>query len=173
MSIEWLGHADIETYRITKKSLMKIDISSLNDEEASHVRSMISDCEYVLSWLRCGHRPDGYYGIESKRKVTGDQLSMEQRYVWVDPQMIQSYVRGGCGSPTALSDSDLFMLEDALSELSPMQRECYTLAKGRLLTHDEISFMLSIDRRNVATHIQRAELKISKKLTEHSLISAM
>ena len=64
MSIEWLGHADIETYRITKLSLHEFLPTIIEERHAAHVRAMIRDCDYILEWMETGRRPGNKRGVE-------------------------------------------------------------------------------------------------------------
>ena len=162
MDAIWLGPADVVTYQASKKALQEIDTSSYSESERAHVNAMIRDCEYVIRWLQTGHNPSPQRGVERR--------AGHQREKLVDPLIMQSYVqRGAVGSPTTISDSDRQLLEDALSVLSPRERECYVLAHGQCFSHAEIANMLGIDRGNVAKFIQRAQTKLSRQYFQTSL----
>ena len=149
-------NADIETYKRTRKRLAETDTAGWSESKLAQLTAMIRDCDYIIQWLKTGHKPGPQRGVE--------RLAGYQREKLVDPLIMQSYVqRGAIGSPTSITDGERQLIEDALSQLSPRERECYEMAHGYCISHSQIAEMLGIDRRNVGTLIQRAQLKLSKQ----------
>jgi RNA polymerase sigma-70 factor (ECF subfamily) len=72
------------------------------------------------------------------------------------------------GSPSRLTDWERFQIEDALSRLSPRERECYTLAHGECFSYAAIAGMLFISKGSVQEYVERAQTKISSEI-ENSL----
>lgn len=155
-------NADIETYTKSKKMLQQIDVRGYSENEKAHVNAMIRDVEYVIQWLKLGHKPGPQRGVE--------RLAGYQREKLVDPLVMQSYVQqAGAGSPTRITDGERQLIDDALQLLSPRERDCYVMAHGECFPHSEIAKLLGIDRGNVAHYIQRAQLKLSRHYFQTSL----
>lgn len=121
------------------------------------ISGMVSDCEYVIEWLSTGRRPGNKRGIERRAAYQNEKL--------MDPVRMQSFAsRSTAGSPSNLSDWERFQLEDALSTLSPRERECYTLAHGECFSYAEIGMMLFISKASVQDYVERAQKKITEAL---------
>lgn len=121
------------------------------------ISGMVSDCEYVIEWLSTGRRPGNKRGIERRAAY---QLEKP-----MDPLRMQAFAsRSTAGSPSNLSDWEMFKLQDALSTLSPRERECYTLAHGECFSFGEIANMLGIQKGSVQYYVETAQNKISESL---------
>ncbi|WP_081418935.1 sigma factor-like helix-turn-helix DNA-binding protein [Paenibacillus sp. Leaf72] len=46
--------------------------------------------------------------------------------------------------------------------LSPQERECYVMAHGHAIPHQQIARMLKLSESSVSTYIKRAHEKVSK-----------
>ncbi|TRY24333.1 sigma-70 family RNA polymerase sigma factor [Brevibacillus sp. LEMMJ03] len=125
--------------------------------ERQLLSEMIGDVEYVIEWLETGRRPGNRRGIE--RRAT------QQRVRLMDPIRMQAFVaRSTAGSPANLTEWERQQIEDALCVLSERERECYVLAHGECFSYEAIADMLGISKSSVATHIKRAQAKISERL---------
>lgn len=83
----------------------------------------------------------------------------------MDPLHMQAFIsKSSAGSPSNLSDWEMFQLEDALSTLSPRERECYILAHGECFSFNEIANMLGIQKGTVQHYVETAQEKISEAL---------
>ena len=67
-------------------------------------------------------------------------------------------------SSSTLTDWQRYQLEDALSRLSPQQRECYELAHGGCYPYAEIATMLGISKGTVQGYVERAQKKVTEDL---------
>lgn len=144
-----------EDYEEAEKELAAIEshISVLN--------SMLSDVQLAIDWLRLGHNPGPRRGIH--------RLSIDQLTIPVDPLRMQSYAQpAACGSPTTLTDSERFQIDDALSTLSKREKECYVLKHGMCFSLKQIAEELSISKSTVQEYVGNAERKV-KDSTENSL----
>ncbi|MBE7897273.1 RNA polymerase subunit sigma-24 [Paenibacillus polymyxa] len=128
------------------------------------ISGMISDCEYVEEWLNTGRRPGNKRGAE--------RMAAYQRERPVDPLRMQAYVqRNHAGSPANLSEWQLFQIEDALSTLSPRERECYTMAHGQCFSRSQIAEFLDITRDSVTEYVERAQKKVAQAVSESLFLS--
>ncbi|WP_348623649.1 sigma factor-like helix-turn-helix DNA-binding protein [Paenibacillus peoriae] len=128
------------------------------------ISGMISDCEYVEEWLNTGRRPGNKRGAE--------RMAAYQRERPVDPLRMQAYVqRNHAGSPANLSEWQLFQIEDALSTLSPRERECYTMAHGQCFSRSQIANFLGITKDSVTEYVERAQKKVAQAVSESLFLS--
>lgn len=163
MSTEWLGHADIETYRKTRRKLSAIDIDILSPQEASHVRSMISDCNYVIEWLETGRRPGNRRGIERR--------SVAQRDIPMDPLTMRRYMytgkRGAVDSHNDISAEQVIMMEEALSILTKQQCDSFVMVKVNGYSLEYAAEIMGLKKTSVQNHVDRASLKVSTFVTKY------
>jgi RNA polymerase sigma-70 factor (ECF subfamily) len=151
MDSEWLGPADIETYRITKLSLHDLLPQIVEENHAAHVRAMIRDCEYVIEWLETGRRPGNKRGVE--------RLAAYQREIPFE--LMERYAM----KPERLkieSEPDWIRLEYILGLLSDRERECYELHIGGMYSFREIARKLHINVKTAHEAVTRAQLKIKR-----------
>jgi RNA polymerase sigma-70 factor (ECF subfamily) len=150
------------SYRRTVRDLQRrLKELEEGDGDIKTIEEMISDCNYVIEWLHTGRRPGNRRGIERRAAYQREKL--------MDPVRMQAFVqRSTAGSPSNLSEWQLYQIEDALSVLSPRERECYVLAHGECFSHSAIAAMLNIGKDSVTEYISRAQKKISREL-ENSL----
>ena len=174
-----LGSADLPTYRRSRSEAKKIydkyaakakELEAIahqvnvNDTDLLAIYaemkiwgSIVSDLDYCIEWMRTGRRPGNRRGIERRSKG--------QREVLMDPLRMQAYVKNSkAGSPTNLTDWQRYQIEDALSRLSPRERECYILAHGECFSFGEIANMIGITKASVQDYVDRAQRKISQEL---------
>lgn len=151
MSIEWLGPADIETYRITKLNLHDLLPSIIEEQHAAHVRAMIRDCDYILEWLETGRRPGNPRGVE-RLAAYQREIPMEimERYAQ-KPKPVQFH-----------KDSDYDHMEYILALMTDRERTCYEMHIGGLWTEREIATTLGIARTSVQEFLKRAKTKAKK-----------
>jgi len=156
----------LREYKETRKALKRAyearrEGEKVLDDQALAERQMISDMigdvEFVIQWLETGRRPGNKRGVE--------RLAAYQREKPMDPIRMQAFIsRSTAGSPANLTEWERQQIEDALCTLSDRERECYVLAHGECFSFEDIANLLGISKSSVATHIKRAEAKISKRL---------
>ncbi|MGG1673306.1 sigma factor-like helix-turn-helix DNA-binding protein [Paenibacillus sp. NRS-1783] len=146
------------SYRRTVRNLQqKLEQMEPGNGDADIIEEMISDCNYIIEWLHTGRRPGNRRGIERRAAYQREKL--------MDPVRMQAFVqRSTAGSPSNLSEWQLHQIEDALSVLSPREKECYVLAHGECFSHSTIASMLKISKDSVTEYISRAQKKISHEL---------
>lgn len=162
--VEWkvtkLGEATVGNYKKWRKIVSNAyDRAKESDNEADKkiISNMVSECDYVIEWLSTGRRPGNKRGVE--------RLAAYQREKLVDPLKMQAYVQQGhAGSSANLSDWQLFQIEDALSRLSPRERECYVMKHGDCHSFADIAMALNISKSAVQSYVKTAQYKISEDL---------
>ncbi|MEK4519996.1 sigma factor-like helix-turn-helix DNA-binding protein [Paenibacillus sp. FSL H8-0122] len=151
-----LGPATVLTYLFSLKGAEQA-YRRADADDKKVISGMVSDCEFVIEWLSTGRRPGNKRGIERRAAY---QLEKP-----MDPLRMQAFAsRSTAGSPSNLSDWEMFQLEDALSTLSPRERECYMLAYGECFSFAEIAMMLFISKASVQEYLERAQKKITDAL---------
>ena len=128
------------------------------------INSFISNVMYVVSWLSRGHAPNPRRAIHRR--------SREQREVLMDPLKMQSYANpAGCGSPTTITDSERFRIDEAMCALTPRERDCYMLKYGQCYSEREIARLLATSQQAVHQNIKRAEAKINDSLRNNLFLT--
>ncbi|MFD2384958.1 sigma factor-like helix-turn-helix DNA-binding protein [Paenibacillus xanthanilyticus] len=143
-----------ETYWQLRKALIKC---GEDGPDAPTLRGAISDVNFTIMWLHTGKLPGNKRGIERR--------SAYQREKLMDPVRLQAYVeKSKAGSPTNLSDWEMFQLEEALRRLSDRERDCYVMCHGHGFSHSYIAELLKIEKTSVDEYIKRAQKKVSADL---------
>jgi RNA polymerase sigma-70 factor (ECF subfamily) len=157
----------VEQYKNTRKVLRAIRTLNTNEVERKVIGGMISDCDYVLQWLRTGRRPGNRRGIE--------RLAAYQREKPIDPLHIQKYFQAVGGDPfqkigieriDTITQADRERLEDAMCELTNVEKEYYMLHHGYGFSYAAIANMFCVTKGTVQTTVERAEKKIKKRINE-------
>lgn len=63
----------VDKYKQTKRVLRALRTLNTDRAEREVIGGMISDCEYVLEWLRTGRRPGNRRGIDPERVRPGSR----------------------------------------------------------------------------------------------------
>lgn len=130
-------------------------------EQVSLYNRMLSDVQLAIDWLRLGHNPGPRRGIH--------RMSLDQLTIPVDPLRMQSYAQPeACGSPTTITDSERYQIDDALSTLSKREKQCYVLKYGMCYSMQQIAEELNISKGTVQEYVEKAEQKV-KDSVQNSL----
>lgn len=87
----------IQEYKDTRKSLLSAREQSEDKAERCIISEMISDCEFVIEWLKKGRRPGNIRGIERRAAYQREKL--------IDPLKLQAFAfKSTAGSASNLSD---------------------------------------------------------------------
>ncbi|MEJ3717093.1 sigma-70 family RNA polymerase sigma factor [Paenibacillus polymyxa] len=149
-----LGGATALSYRKARNIAARIYKKAEADDKKV-ISGMVSDCEFVEEWLVTGRRPGNKRGVE--------RLAAYQREKLVDPLRMQAYVSNSkAGSPSNLTDSDYFVIEEALRVLTDLERDCFLLSYGHCMPHSYIADVLGLSRGNISTLLKRAKEKIQE-----------
>jgi len=128
------------------------------------VNAFISNVMYVVTWLSKGYAPNPRRAIHRR--------SRQQREIVMDPLKMQSYANpAACGSPTTITDSERFMLDEAMHKLTDNEKDCYMMKYGQCFSEGEIANTLCISRTTVQKYIERAEAKITETLRNNIFFS--
>ncbi|MMZ48229.1 positive control sigma-like factor [compost metagenome] len=149
-----MGGATALSYRKARNIAARL-YKKADADDKKVISGMISDCEFVEEWLVTGRRPGNKRGIERRAAYQREKL--------VDSLRMQAYVsKSKAGSPSNLTDSDYFKIEEALRVLTDLERECFLLSYGHCMPHSYIADVLGLSRGNVSTLLQRAKIKIQE-----------
>ncbi|MCC3381915.1 sigma-70 family RNA polymerase sigma factor [Paenibacillus farraposensis] len=152
--VQDLGGATALNYRKSRNIAARLYKKADADDKKA-ISGMISDCEFVEEWLATGRRPGNKRGVE--------RLAAYQRERPVDPLRMQAYVSNSkAGSPSNLTDSDYFVIEEALRVLTDLERDCFLLSYGHCMPHSYIADVLGLSRGNISTLLKRAKEKIQE-----------
>lgn len=146
----------VDKYKQTKRVLRALRTLNTDRAEREVIGGMISDCEYVLEWLRTGRRPGNRRGIERRAAY--------QRERPTDPAVLHTYLvrtsEGRAESIPRVSDRDRGKLEKALSILTKRERECYYMVVGQRLPYSEAALLLGIKKGSVQWFVESARKKL-------------
>lgn len=148
------------THRMLQRYLKKCEKERIDEsgEYMEHadvkiVKEAISDINFAIEWMHTGRRPGNKRGIERRAAYQREKL--------MDPIRMQAFTQQHtAGSPANLTEWQRFQIEDALSNLSPLERDCFEMAYGKCIPQSEIATMLSLTKGNVSTILKRAQKKI-------------
>lgn len=153
----------LKKYREARSVLMGYKLRCPEEEKAI-VGSMISDLQLSIEWMQTGLPPGRRRGIH--------RLSYQQRTSYLDPLYLQSYAQpAACGSPTTLSDSERFRIDEALHGLSERERQAYMLHRGLCFSIGQTAQEMNVTRGAVQTLLKRAEEKIKKNKEENLFLA--
>ncbi|SHF20259.1 RNA polymerase sigma-70 factor, ECF subfamily [Seinonella peptonophila] len=148
----------LEKVRLAKK---RVQIKETEEQKEQYrlLCSMERDLLWSIQWMETGRRPGNKRGVE--------RLAAYQQEISFDPIWIQNYAYtstdGMVGS--RITQTDRERIDEALSSLSPLEREVYLMSRGRGISYSEIAMMMSVKKGTVQKMLERAEknLKCSKK----------
>jgi RNA polymerase sigma factor (sigma-70 family) len=153
------------TYWMLKKYLKQIeaikkdaDLNPYQHPDIPMVKDAMSDNSFAVGWLHTGKRPGNKRGIESRKAYAKKKVVM-------DPLVMQAIIKSR--SPVEakeLSAEQKFKIEDALSRLSPRERECFELRIESLYELPDIAELLDISIGSVEVYLTRAKRKIAEDL---------
>ncbi|MGC4378273.1 sigma-70 family RNA polymerase sigma factor [Fictibacillus sp. Mic-4] len=155
----------INEYKETLHMVRKAQ-ETTNKEDKAILRSMASDLEYALQWMRSGRCPGNKRGIERRAAY--------QREKSINPLVMQKFFRSTEDvyewddhlKEDKISDWDRERIEDALSVLTDREREIYLMKRGHCFSYEEIAAYLCISKGTVQKNIERAEKKISERVKQ-------
>lgn len=143
----------LEGYVLTRRKLRALRTLNTDKAEREIIGGMISDCNYTIDWLRSGRRPGNRRGIERR--------SMEQRTFPIDPLYLQSYAQpAACGSPTTLSDSERFRIDEALHTLSEREKQAFIFHVALGFSLAQTAQEMGTSKSTVQKFIERARNKV-------------
>ncbi|MBY0024533.1 RNA polymerase subunit sigma-24 [Paenibacillus polymyxa] len=149
-----LGGATALSYRKARNIAARL-YKKADADDKKVISGMVSDCEFVEEWLVTGRRPGNKRGVE--------RLAAYQREKLIDPLRMQAYVSNSkAGSPSNLTDSDYFVIEEALRVLTDLEKDCFLLSYGHCMPHSYIADVLGLSRGNISTLLKRAKEKIQE-----------
>ena len=157
----WVDRMIIE-YEDGRKDLQRIK-NNLGDSEVdkmdrAQVNGMINDMSFAIDWMKTGRRPGNLRGI--------DKRSVYQRRILVDMDLMPSLDIQP--EPRELGEEEKQALYNMLIDLSHRERQCYLLHMAQGWSMQEIADELGIKKPSVQKFIERAKLKIKRKLSCHT-----
>lgn len=151
-----LGQADIKNYNRTRYTIMKALNRTPKDNKAQRelLGAMLSECDYVLEWLRTGRRPDSRRGVERRYERTWDPA-------WIDRYHSPSgWTLEREAFSRDLTDDERFRIEEAMRDLSTRERQCFMMYVVDGMSYGDIAQELHLARGTVQNNVERAREKI-------------
>lgn len=140
-----------------KERLSETEFKRMSElkQEVSLISNMITSTTYALNWLMSGKCPDNVTSIEN--------YSYDQRTIEIDPHLLSSIYSTDDSLQQQVPETnpeDLFMVESALSTLSPKEREAFVLFEGYQHSIATVAEMMKVETSTVNTMLRRARHKI-------------
>lgn len=138
-----------------------------SEEDKKIISGMISDLEYAVEWMQTSRMPGNRRGIERRASY--------QREKPFDPLIMQKYFRSLDDNVYKWDDHlqehkidewNRLRIEEALSVLTQREREVYLMSRGHCLSYSQIANYLYISKGTVQKMIERAEKKISERVSK-------
>lgn len=147
----------LQDKRKNKETLTEAEMHRMSElkQEVSLISNMITSTTYALDWLMKGKCPDNVTSIEN--------YSYDQRTIEIDPQLLASIYSTDDSLQHQVPETkpeDLFMVESALSTLSPKEREAFVLFEGYQHSIATVAEMMDVENSTVNTMLRRARHKI-------------
>jgi len=150
-----LGPADIQNYSRTRSTIIKALNRVPKEDKAQRelLGGMLSECDFVLEWLRTGRRPGSLRGVERRYERAWDPQ-------WIDRYHSPSGWTVEREKTRELTADERFRIEEAMRDLSPRERQCFMMYHVDGMSEYEIAQELHIGRATVHTFLERAAEKI-------------
>ena len=147
----------LQAKRKNKEILTEAEFNQMTElkQEVSLISNMITSTTYALNWLMSGKCPDNVTSIEN--------YSYDQRTIEIDPQLLASIFSTDDSLQMQVPEpnpEDLFMVDSALSTLSPKEREAFVLFEGYQHSIATVAEMMKVETSTVNTMLRRARHKI-------------
>lgn len=155
-TIMWLGAADIQNYNHTRRLLIKALNRVPKEDKAQRelLGGMLSECNYVLEWLRTGRRPGQLRGVERRYERAWDPA-------WIDCYHSPSgWTLERESVSRELTADERFKIEEAMRDLSARERQCYMMHVVDGMSFGDIARELHLAKGTVQTNMERAREKI-------------
>lgn len=154
----------IEEYRRGKSDLKKrlkvLEAEDpLNEVDIQLIDDMIADMQFAIEWLRDGHQPNTYQGIDKKAVY---QKMMCESMDFIPDITEQLNIND---HQLKLSSYQRIKLTNILASLSTRERQCYLLHTTQQLSFADIAEETGIKRGTVQKYIERSREKIVKILS--------
>lgn len=149
----------IEEYRRGKSDLKKrlkaLEAEDpLNEVDIQLIDDMIADMQFAIEWLRDGHQPNTYQGIDKKAVY---QKMMCESMDFIPDITDQLNIND---HQLRLSPHQRIKITNILASLSTRERQCYLLHTTQQLSMAEIADETGIKKRTVQQYIERARVKV-------------
>lgn len=129
------------------------------ESQIESITESISDVTFIIDWLKTGKMPGSRRGIEN--------LSYDQRTIVMNPLLLQCYRdRSVAGSRVHVDEVQREKIDQVLSILSEMERECYLMHVAGGMSMSKIGYLLKVKKRTVQSYIERAKKKIQAYVAE-------
>ncbi|MCY8061616.1 sigma-70 family RNA polymerase sigma factor [Bacillus spizizenii] len=133
----------------------EIEMTAEQKNDKKIIGSMISDIEFTLEWLQNGRQPGARRGA--------DRRDVYQRTILADPRIIDAMPEEYAINQEPegeVSDWDKERIADALSVLSPREKEVFICYFTKQLSMQEMGELFCLKKGTIQTYINRARLKL-------------
>ena len=138
-------------YKETRLGLLRL-LRTAPEEDKQLIQAMVSDCTFIIAWLRTGRHPWARRGAD--RKAAYDKP------IFVDPEQLDR--RPAPPPARRMEINDYNRLLQVLAILSNRERACFEMHFVGLWSEYEIADHLGISRDSVHEYLDRAREKIKR-----------
>lgn len=146
----------IDAYKKQGKGALADRQSAANPiiKELNVMRSMYSELQFIIKWLRIGHNPNQYNGIENLQSYTLDHKVLEA--------VIDSnhYTKVCMDEYSDYTENMNSRVSHALSRLTLNERDVFIMIKCEQLSFAEVAELMNIKKGSVQKYYERAMKKI-------------
>lgn len=138
-----------------KRFLDRIDSKELTDQQAydlEKVNEMVSGMAYAIDWLRTGHQPGAYRGIDRRGIYQNPQAIWDDYFQPIQDPVVER--------ERYYSSEDRKKALELIEKLSKRERDCYLLHVAYGLSVLEIAKKMKIKKSTAQSYIERAQKKI-------------
>jgi len=146
------------------KKITQQMIDKCNDEaELKILRSILSELNFIIKWIECGHNPTDYKGIYNRKCYL------------VDQQVLEAAIQDNHYDKTSSDEYDDYLLNDShlssrmLKGLSNREIETFIMMKCEGMSAGDVAELLGIKATSVESFIERAKIKLKTNLENHEV----
>ncbi|WP_167020675.1 sigma-70 family RNA polymerase sigma factor [Chitinophaga sp. Cy-1792] len=145
----WYPYLDSHIFRVTGCKQLTEEIVQDVFLKIWHNRSALLDVKQFKPYLLVVSRNHAINALQKKAR----EFSALERYS----------IENGQPADAAEPDADLYeLIDEAIDQLSPRQKEIYLLHRHQRFTYQQIAAQLNISRETVKTHLETATRHISR-----------
>ncbi|UBH16390.1 sigma factor-like helix-turn-helix DNA-binding protein [Macrococcus armenti] len=129
------------------------------ENEMAIYRSMLSDLEFAIEWIRSGHNPNDNRALDKRtvylldNKTIAEVIKSDASYIKVSTDEYDDYI----------NDVN-HAVSHALRKLSKRELEVFLMMKCEGMSSRDVAELLDVKYTTVESHMERAKRKIEREL---------
>ncbi|MCG5104435.1 sigma-70 family RNA polymerase sigma factor [Oceanobacillus alkalisoli] len=127
-----------------------------DQQDKTHINSMIDSMTYSIDWMRTGRQPDMYRGVDKKDKYRAKFYDDMDILPDINEELRKER------EPLYMSQEQRMALIQLFRNFSDRERQCYVMHTAEGLSMQQIADKLGLSKWTVRTYINRAKEKVEE-----------